>query len=93
MENARLIYSAELRTRDLEGKAYLEMWCHFPGMGEYFSRGLVDPLTGSQDWSSQETSFFLKKGENPDRVKLNLVVTGPGEVWIDDLRLVKGPLK
>lgn len=92
VENARLIYSAKIRTQDLKGKAYLEMWCHFPGKGEYFSRGLTDPLTGSQDWSSQETSFFLKKGEDPDQVKLNLVVTGPGEVWIDDLRLVKAPL-
>jgi hypothetical protein len=40
----------------------------------------------------QETPFFLKKGENPDNVKINLVVNGKGSVWIDDIRLVKAPL-
>jgi hypothetical protein len=68
------------------------MWCHFPGKGEFFSRGLQTALTGSSDWNSQETFFFLKKGENPDNVKLNLVISGKGTVWIDDIHLIKGPL-
>jgi len=93
VENARLIYQAKLRTEGVKGKVYLEMWCRFPGKGEFFSRALHAPLTGSSDWISQETSFFLKKGENPDNVKLNLVIEGTGTVWIDDIRLVKGPLK
>jgi len=93
IENARLIYQAWLRTEDVEGQVYLEMWCHFPGKGESFSRGLETPLTGSTDWVTEETPFFLKKGENPDNVKLNLVIKGKGTVWIDDIRLLKGPLK
>ena len=36
--------------------------------------------------------FFLKEGENPDNIKLNLVINGKGTVWIDDIRLVKGRL-
>lgn len=36
--------------------------------------------------------FFLQKGENPDNVKLNLVIEGKGTVWIDDIHLYKGPL-
>jgi hypothetical protein len=44
------------------------------------------------DWVTQETPFFLKPGENPDNVKLNLVIEGKGTVWIDDISLVKGPL-
>lgn len=92
IDNARLTYKARLRTEGVEGQVYLEMWCHFPDRGEYFSRALHAPLTGTTEWTSQETPFFLKKGEDPDDIKLNLVITGKGTVWIDDLRLVKGPL-
>jgi hypothetical protein len=92
VEDARLIYRAGVRTENVAGKVFLEMWCHFPGKGEFFSRGLQTALTGSSDWNSQETFFFLKKGENPDNVKLNLVISGKGTVWIDDIHLIKGPL-
>lgn len=93
IENARLIYQARVRTEDVDGQVYLEMWCHFPGIGEFFSRGLQTPLTGTTDWTTEKTLFFLKKGENPDNVKLNLVINGKGTAWIDDVRLLKGPLK
>jgi len=93
VENARLIYKAQVRTENVEGQVYLEMWCCFPGKGEFFSRGLMTPLTGTTDWTTQETPFFLKKGQNPDNVKLNLVINGKGTVWIDDIRLLTGPLK
>ncbi len=93
VENARLIYQARVRTKDVEGQVYLEMWCHFPGKGEFFSRGLQAPLIGTTEWTTEETPFFLKKGENPDNVKLNLVINGKGTVWIDDIRLLKAPLQ
>lgn len=93
IENARLIYQAHLRTENVEGQVYLEMWCHFPGKGEFFSRGLQTPLTGTVEWTTEETPFFLKKGENPDNVKLNLVINGMGTVWIDDILLLKAPLR
>lgn len=93
VENSQLFYQAKLRTEGVEGQVYIEMWCHFPAKGEFFSRALQSPLSGSQEWTSQETSFFLKKGENPDNVKINLVVNGKGNVWIDDIRLMKAPLK
>jgi hypothetical protein len=92
IENARLIYQARVRTENVEGKVYLEMWCHFPGKGDFFSRGLQTPLTGTTEWTTEETPFFLKKGENPDNVKLNLVINGKGTAWIDDIRLLKAPL-
>lgn len=92
IENARLIYQAKVRTENVEGRVYLEMWCHFPGKGEFFSKGLMNPLSGTNDWTAAETPFLLKKGENPDNVKLNLAIDGKGTVWIDDIRLLKGPL-
>lgn len=93
VEDARLIYQAKVRTEGVEGQVYLEMWCRFPGKGEFFSRGLETPLTGTTTWTSEETPFFLKKGENPDNVKLNLVINGKGMAWIDDIRLLKSPLQ
>ena len=93
IENARLMYQARVRTENIDGQVYLEMWCHFPGRGEFFSRGLQSPLTGTKDWITLETPFFMKKGEKPDYVKLNLVIKGKGTAWIDDIRLIKGPLK
>ena len=93
IENARLIYQAKLRTEGLEGQVYIEMWCNFTGKGEFFSRALQSPLSGSNEWTSQETPFFLKNGENPDNIKINVVVNGKGTVWIDDIHLVKAPLK
>ncbi len=91
IENTRLIYQAKVRPENVEGQVYLEMWCHFPGKGEYFSKGLMYPLIGTNDWTTAETPFLLKKGENPDNIKLNLVIDGKGTVWIDDIRLLKGP--
>ena len=92
VENARLIYQARIRTEEVTGQVYLEMWCHFPGKGQFFSRGLESPLSGSTEWTTEEIPFFLKKGQNPDDIKLNLVINGTGTVWIDDIRLLKGPL-
>ncbi len=93
IENARLTYQAKIRTEGVEGQVYLEMWCSFAGKGEFFSRGLQSPLTGTTNWTTEETPFFLQKGENPDNVKLNLVINGKGTAWIDDIRILKGPLK
>ena len=93
VEDARLIYRARLKTEGVQGQVYLEMWCQIPGLGEYFSRGLQSTLTGTTDWTTQEIPFFLKKGQNPENVKLNLVINGKGTAWIDDVRLLKGPLQ
>lgn len=92
IENAGLIYQARVRTENIEGQMYLEMWCGFTGMGEFFSRGLETPLTGTTDWTTLETPFFLEQGQNPDYVKLNLVIDGKGTAWIDDVKLLKGSL-
>lgn len=93
VEKARLIYKARIRTEDVEGNVYLEMYCQFSGKGDFFSRDLQSPLTGTNDWTTEETPFFLQKGENPDNVKLNLVFTGKGTAWVDDIKLLKAPLK
>ncbi|TAL40154.1 MAG: hypothetical protein EPN97_00570 [Alphaproteobacteria bacterium] len=89
LENTTLLYRAAMKARGLSGTAYLEMWVHFPGEkgGSYFSRGLDNQLVKEEDWKEFLTPFFLKPGEVPDTVTLNLVINGRGTVWIRDVRL------
>lgn len=93
IDNSVLLYRAKIKTENLDGKVYLEMWCSFPEKGQYFSKALDTALSGTNDWTVQETPFFLKEGENPEDVKLNIVVEGTGIVWIDQIELLKKPLK
>lgn len=92
VENARLVYKAKIKTKDVSGKAYLEMWCHVPDKGEFFSRGLDQPLSGTNGWTTAEIPFLLKAGQKADRVKLNFVINGSGTAWIDDVELAKSSL-
>lgn len=92
IDNATLLYQAILQSEKLEGQAYLEMWVRFPGKGEFFSRGLDQTVTGSMSWKTTTVPFFLKAGEKPDLIRLNLVVSGKGRVWVDDIRLLRAPL-
>ena len=91
-EQCRVIYQAQLKCEKLQGKAYLEMWCHFPDKGDFFSKDLPHALSGTTGYAHYETPFFLKKGERPDRIKLNVATEGTGTVWIKDVSLRKTPL-
>ncbi len=93
LEYARLKYKAEVKTENFSGDTFLEMWCTFKGKGRYFSRGLNNPLSGTNDWTTLETFFLLRKGENPDKVELDLVINGNGgTIWVDAIRLEKDKL-
>ena len=89
VEQCLLIYRATMKSQDLRGRAYLEMWCRLPGRGEFFSRGVAQPLRGTTDWSAHEVPFHLKKGQHPDLIKLNLVIKGSGKVQIKDVELLR----
>ena len=93
IDDARLIYQARLRSENVDGQVYLELWCHFAGRGDFYARGLERPLSGTTDWTTEEAAFLLREGENPDRVRLNLVINGTGTAWIDDIHLIAGPLE
>lgn len=91
-EHCMLTYRATLRSENLSGQAYLEMWVRVPGRGEFFSKGIKQPIRGTTGWSSCEIPFHLRRGQRADLVKLNLVVEGQGRVWIKDVELLKTPL-
>jgi len=65
-----------------------------PGKGEFFSRGLAQPLQGTSGWATYEIPFFLNEpGVTADLVKLNVAFEGGGgTVWIRDVELLKAGL-
>ena len=91
VERCLLAYRAELRTADVEGGAFLEVWCRLPGRGEFFSKGLHQKATGTTGWSSHEVSFRLKADQRPDLIRLNLAVEGPGTIWVRNVQLLQTP--
>ena len=93
LEKCLVTYRARLKAADLEGRAYLEMWCRVPGRGEFFSKGIHDAATGTMDWGSYEVPFRLAQGQRPDLIKLNVAVEGAGTVWIKDVELLQTPLQ
>ena len=88
LDNTRLIYKAQVKSDELKGTAYLEMWCFF-GKNKYFSRGLNSVISGTADWKTLETPFFLKPGEKPDKIMLNIVINGQGTIWVDGVQVSK----
>jgi serine/threonine protein kinase len=82
-----IFYKADLKTEDFDGRVYLEMWCRFPGRGEFFSRGYTHAISGTTDWLPSHTPFLLQEGEIPDLVRLNVAVEGTGRVWIRNVTL------
>ena len=92
VENAQIIYRARVKSEKLEGTAFLEMWCHVGG-GQYFSRGMNSVVSGTMDWRILQTPFFLQPGQRAKKATLNIVINGKGTVWVDDVHLLKEPLK
>lgn len=92
VEQCMLTYRAEMKSEDVRGRGYLEMWCRLSGKGEFFSKGFHNALKGSNDWASYEIPFYLQRGQRPDRVKLNLTLEGQGKVWLRNIELSFTPL-
>jgi serine/threonine protein kinase len=82
-----IFYRAKLKTENVQGRVYLEMWARFPGKGEFFSKGIANAISGTNDWSEYEVPFLLKAGRQPDLIKLNLTIEGTGTLWIKDVEL------
>jgi hypothetical protein len=73
------------------GQVRLEMAYTFSRQRELSLKGPGNPVTDTMEWTTRHVGLFLKEGDNPENVKLNLVIEGEGTVWIDDIRLLEGP--
>jgi hypothetical protein len=60
VDDTQVVYEANIKSNDLKGQAYLEMWCVFKDKGEYFSRGFDSVISGDEDWKTIRTVFNLE---------------------------------
>lgn len=85
-----------VRCDGVKGKAYLELWSHFPG-GACFSRtqgerGPMGALTGTQEWRPFVLPFYNKEGAPPpEKLVVNVVLPEQGTVFLGPLRLAQYP--
>lgn len=92
--SATYAITGDVRHENVEGKAFLEMWNHFPA-GRYFSRTFADTgpmkhLQGTSAWRPFSLAFFNKPGEPmPVKLELNVVLPGKGTVVLGPVRLVE----
>lgn len=93
IEQCMLTYRAQMKTQNMQDRAYLEMWCRLPGRGEFFSKGLHQAVKGTTDWASYEIPFYLKKRQSPDLIKLNVTAEGSGILWLKNIELLQTALK
>ncbi len=92
LEQCLITWRLRISTSQLASSVYAEMWCRIAGNGEFFSRALNQKLRGDNEAVSVELPFYLKKGQRPDLLKLNVVFEGPGSVRLQDLEILSTPL-
>jgi hypothetical protein len=84
-----------VQTTDVRGPGYLEMWSHFPDGGRYFSRTLAPSgpmamLEGTSGPRPFALPFQLTaEAPRPERLIVNVVLPGAGEVVLRDLRFTQ----
>jgi len=89
-----LLYTGFLKSQDLRGAAFLELWCHPAEGNPAFVRGVPRRVAGTSDWKPQELAFSRPETcHDPVSVELNVVIQGAGTVWIDNLRLWDVPVE
>ncbi len=93
VEQCYLALRAQMRSENLDGRAYLEMWCRMPARGDFFSKALTSAVEGTNDWICCEAPFYLKKGQKPDLIRINVTTEGPGTVWVKGVHLHGTPMK
>jgi hypothetical protein len=78
--------------------SYLEMWSTFADGGRYMSRTLAPSgptrnLDGSSDWRPFALVFVGDERVGPPtRLEINVVLAGPGRVYLSPLRIKQSPV-
>ena len=85
--------SGQVRYEGVEGIGYLEMWSHFAGGGQYFSRTLGETgpmmqLRGASGWRPFTLPFDAPASSTgPTRLVVNVALQGRGVVSLGPLTL------
>jgi hypothetical protein len=92
IKGPRYTISGRVRYDGVEGVGYLEMWSHFPGGGQYFSRTLGDQgpmmkLQGTSGWRNFVLPFDATGAPPPAKLVVNVVMPGRGTVYLGSIQL------
>ena len=84
--------AGQVRYDGVEGKGCLEMWSHFPGGKQRYSRtlgtGPMGPLEGSSGWRRFVLPFRTGQGgPPPEKLVVNVVLPGRGKVVLGRVAL------
>ena len=84
----------QVKYADVKGKAYIEMWSHFPDGSFFFSRtldtsGPMGQLQGTSDWREFVLPFFSSPGKLPSKLEVNIVLPHGGSVQLGEAKLVQ----
>lgn len=83
--------TVKVKCAGVKQRAYLEMWCE-SGEGSRrrsFSKGLDQPLHGDQGWAEIHLPMLVEGDFVVVRALLNVVIEGPGAVWVDSVKFEK----
>lgn len=93
VRNEVIWYQARLKVAGATGGgAFLEMWCESADGKRFFSRGLDQMVKEDADWTEVRIPMRVDQGVEVVRVIMNVVLDGPGKVWVADVRLSSEPL-
>lgn len=93
VKNEVIWYQARLKVAGASGGgAFLEMWCESADGKRFFSRGLDQMVKGDADWTEVRIPMRVDQGVEVVRVIMNVVLDGPGKLWVADVRLSSEPL-
>jgi hypothetical protein len=84
--------SAQLKSISLWGRAFLEVWFHFPDGRALVRRAYETGVKRSQDWTPSEVSYRFEEGPPPNRILVVVSLEGGGVVWVDDVRITSREL-
>ncbi len=92
--SSRYALRGQVRSEQMEGTGYLEMWSFLTGGGRYFSRtlagsGPLASLTGTSAWRPFLLPFDANEQGRPERLIVNVVFAGRGTVFLSPLELVQ----
>ncbi len=85
-----IVCTMRMKSLVMRGPAFPELWASGGGRDPISVRDERGGVAHSMDWRDVSVSLVLEEGWKPDRIRVNLVMTGAGRVWVDDVRLTAG---
>lgn len=82
---------AHMKSESVVGKAYLEIHMETDRGAQYFSRDIPQRLYGTMDWHEVVVPIKIARDDRLSKVLVNVVVEGPGTLWIKGIRLAHEP--